>query len=122
MHIIVKVVFFETHMINVRCKLVCLRCIMMCHNDKKLKFKLTRTLMVGGPKLNLVLMDQMKNGKYNGRGSIGAIPRNLWEAREDGPPLNHIGGKLVRYKDVFTNVLPKWLPPRNEKQLCSTSD
>ena len=29
------------------------------------------------------------------------------EARKDGPPPNHIGGMLVRYKDVFTNVLPK---------------
>jgi hypothetical protein len=78
MHVIVKAAFFETHMIDVRCKPVCLRCIMMCHNGKELKFKLTRTPMVGGPKLNLVLMDQMKNRKHNGRGSIGATPRNVW--------------------------------------------
>jgi hypothetical protein len=37
------------------------------------------------------------------------------EARKDGPPPNHIGGMLVRYKDVFTNVLHKKLPPRSEK-------
>ena len=78
MHVIVKVAFFETHLIDVKCKEVCLRCIMMCHNGKKMKFKLIRTPMVGGPKLNLVLMDQIKNGKHNGRGSIGATLRNAW--------------------------------------------
>ena len=78
MHVIVKVTFFETHMIDVRPKPVCLRCIMMCHNGKEMKFKLTKSPMVGGRKLNLVLMDQMKNGQHNGRGSIGATPKNLW--------------------------------------------
>ena len=33
--------------------------------------------MVGGPKLNLVLMDQMENGKHNCCSSIGAIPMKL---------------------------------------------
>ena len=30
-----------------------------------------------------------------------------WEVRKDRPPPNHIYGMLVRYKDVFTNVLFK---------------
>ena len=38
--------------------------------------------MVGGLKLNLVLMDQMKNEKHNGRGSIGATPKNLLGGQE----------------------------------------
>ena len=58
MHVIVKVAFFKTHMIDVKSKLVCLWCIMMCYNGKKMKFKLTRSPTLGGPKLNLVLMDQ----------------------------------------------------------------
>ena len=41
------------------------------------------------------------------------------EARKDGPPPNHTCGMLVRYKDVFTNVLLKMLPPMSELQLCS---
>ena len=72
MHIIVKVTFFVTYMIDVSGKLVCLRCVVMCHDGKELNFKLTRTPMVGGTILNLVLMDQMNNEKHNGRGSIGA--------------------------------------------------
>ena len=44
------------------------------------------------------------------------------EAGKDGPSPNHIRGMLVRYKNVFTNVLLKKFPPRNEKQLCSTRD
>ena len=35
------------------------------------------------------------------------LQRTYGEARKDGPPLNHFGGMLLRYKDVFTNVLPK---------------
>ena len=73
-----KVTFYETHMIDVRRKLVNLRCIVMCHDGKELNLKLTRTLMVGGTKLNFVLMDQMNNEKHNGRGSIGATSRNSW--------------------------------------------
>ena len=41
------------------------------------------------------------------------------EGRKDGPPPNHIRGMLVRYKDVFTNVLLKKLPPRSGKQFFS---
>ena len=40
--------------------------------------------------------------------------------RKDGPPPEHICGMLVRYKNVFTNVLLKKLPPKSGKQLCST--
>ena len=74
-----KVAFFETHMVDVRRKLVCLRCVVMCHDGEELNFKLRRIPMVGGTKLNLVLMDQMNDEKNNGCGSIGAIPRNSWE-------------------------------------------
>ena len=70
----------------------------MCHDGKKLNLKLTMTPMVGGTKLNLVLMDQMSIGKNNGRGSIGATSRNSWEVRKDGPPPNYIHAMLVRYK------------------------
>ena len=35
------------------------------------------------------------------------LGRTYGEVRKDGPPLNHFGGMLVRYNDVFTNVLPK---------------
>ena len=70
--------FFEIHMVDMRHKPVCLRCVVMCHDGKELNFKLTRTPMVGGTILNLVLMDQMNNEKHNGRVSIGATPRNSW--------------------------------------------
>ena len=76
--------------------------------------------MVGEPKLNLVLMDQMKNDKHNGRGSIGKLQEMHEEARKDGSPPNHICKMLVRYKDVFTSVLLKMLPPTSGKQLCSS--
>ena len=56
---------------------MCLRCIMMCHNGKEMKFKLIKSPMLGGRKLNLLLMDQMKKEKHNGRGLIGATPKNL---------------------------------------------
>ena len=121
MHVIVKVAFFETHMIDVRCKPVCLRCIMMCHNGKEMKFKLIRTPMVGGPKLNLVLMDQIKKKvSIMVVAQLEQLQGTHGEARKDGPPPNHICEMLVRYKDVFTNVLLKMLPPRSGKQLCST--
>ena len=44
------------------------------------------------------------------------------EARKDGPPQKHICRILVRYKDVFSNLLLKTLSPRSGKQLCSTRD
>ena len=75
-HVIVKVTFFETHMVDVRRKPMCLRCVMMCHDGKDLNFKLTRTPMVGGTKFNLVLMDPKNIGKHNGCGSSGAIQKN----------------------------------------------
>ena len=100
---------------------MCLRCIMMCHNGKELKFKLTRTPMVGGPKLNLVLMDQIKKKvSIMVVAQLEQLQGTHGEARKDGPPPNHICEMLVRYKDVFTNVLLKMLPPRSGKQLCST--
>ena len=45
-----------------------------------------------------------------------------WEAMKDGPPPNHIRGNLVRYTNVFINVLLKTLLPRSEKQLFLTRD
>ena len=79
--------------------------------------------MVGRTKSNLVLMHQMNEREKmivmvvvqleQPQGTHG-------EARKDGPPPNHICEILVRYKDVFTNVLHKMLPPRSGKQLCST--
>ena len=42
------------------------------------------------------------------------LDRTYGEARKDRPPPNHTCGMLVRYKDVFTNVLLKMLPPMNE--------
>ena len=44
------------------------------------------------------------------------------EAKKDEPPPTHIRGILVRYKDVFTNMLLKKLLQRSGKQLCSTKD
>ena len=113
MHVIVKVAFFEIHMIDVKRKPVCLRCIMMYHNGKEMKFKLTRTPMVGGPKLNMVLMDQFFYFKMTNIMVVAQLEQlqgTHGEARIDGPPPNHICGMLVKYKDVFTNVLLKMLP------------
>ena len=62
--------FFEIHMVHVRCKVVCLRCVVMCHDGKKLYFKWIKTPMVRGTKLNLVLVNQMNNEKNNDYGSI----------------------------------------------------
>jgi hypothetical protein len=45
-HLILEDIVIETHV--------------MYHDDKELIFKLTNKPMVGGTKLNLVLMDQMK--------------------------------------------------------------
>ena len=50
------------------------------------------------------------------------LHRTHGKARKDGPPPNHNCGMLVRYNDVFTNVLLKKSPPRSGKQLCSTKD
>ena len=66
--------------------------------------------MVGGTKSNLVLMDQMnkrKNIIIMVVVQLEQLQGTYEEARKDGPPPNHIRGMLVRYKDVFTNVLLK---------------
>ena len=44
------------------------------------------------------------------------------KARKDGPPPNYIRGILVRYKDVFTNVLLEKLLPKSEKDFCLMRD
>ena len=62
--------------------------------------------MVGGTKLNLVLMIVLELKQL--QGSHG-------EARKGGPPSNHICGMLVRYKDVFTNFLLKKSQPKTRK-------
>ena len=86
----------------------------------ELNFKLTRTPIVGGGKINFVLMDQMKNEQVVTVVQLEQLQLTHEEVKKDGPPSNHICGMLVRYKDVFTNVLLKKLPPRSGKQLCST--
>jgi hypothetical protein len=81
--------------------------LVMCHEGKELSLKLAKTPMVGLAKWNLVSMDQMKNEQ------IVVVARLEWlqlthgEARKDRPPLNHICGMLVRYKDILTNRLFK---------------
>ena len=75
--------------------------------------------MVGGPKLNLVLIDQMKNENIMVVVQLEQLQGTYGKSRKNGPPLNYFGGMLVRYKDVFTNVLLEMLPPRSEMQLCS---
>ena len=96
---------------------------MLCHNGKELNLKLTRIPRVGGTKSNLVLMNQMNNEKIIlFVGQLEQLQRTHGEARKDKPPPKHICGMLVRYKDVFTNVLLKKLPPKSGKQLCSTKN
>ena len=96
--------FFETHMVDVRHEPVCLWCAMKAKNWV---WNWQKTPMVGLAKWNLVSMDQMKNEQ------IVVVARLEWlqlthgEARKDGPPLNHICGMLVRYKDILTNRLFK---------------
>ena len=91
----------------------------MCYNGKELTLKLIKIPMVGGAKLNLVFMDQMENEQIVVVVQLEQLQGTHGKARKDGPPPNHICGMLVRYKDVFTNVLLKKLPPRSGKQLCS---
>ena len=78
--------------------------------------------MVGGTKSNLVLKHQMNKQIIIIMVvvQLEQLQGTYREARKDGPPLNHICEMLVRYKDVFTNVLLKMLLPRSGKQLCST--
>ena len=79
----------------------------MCRDGKEMNLKMIMTPMIGGTKLNLVLMDQMNNEKNNSRGLIGATPTTHEKAKRDGHFPNHIHGVLVRYKDVLTNGLSK---------------
>ena len=75
--------------------------LVICHDGKELKFKLTRTPMVGGTKFNLVLMDQMNNEKkIMVVVQLEQLQGTHGEARKDRPPPNHICGMLVRYKVV----------------------
>ena len=74
MYVTVKVIFFEIYIVDVRRKPVHLWCVVMCHDGKELNFKLTKTPMVEGTKLNLVLIHQMNHDKKNnGHGSSEAI-------------------------------------------------
>ena len=56
--LIVGDTFFETHTFDVSYKLVHL---VVCHNNKKVTLKLTRTPIARGGKLNLVSLDHMKD-------------------------------------------------------------
>ena len=53
-HLTLENIFFDTHMVDVRHKPVCLWCAMMNMN-------MIRTPMVGGAKLHLVSVDHIKN-------------------------------------------------------------
>jgi hypothetical protein len=65
----------------------------MCHDGKELNYKLTRTPMVGGPKLNLVLMGQMKNKKnIMVVVQLEQLQGTHGEARKDGPPQTILVG------------------------------
>ena len=55
-------------------------------------------------------------------GQLEQLQGNHGEARKYGPPPNHMHGMLLRYKDVFTNVLIKKLLPKNQEQPCSTKN
>ena len=110
-NLILEETFFETHMIDVKCKLVYLG----CHDGKKMKLKMTMTPMVGRAKLNLVSMDQMKNYQIMVTIRLEQLQGTHGEARKDRPSQNHICGW---HKDVLTNGLFKKLLPRNGKQLC----
>ncbi len=61
--------------------------------------------MVGGTKLNLVLIDQMTNEHIVVVVRLEQLQWTHGEARKDGPPPNYIRGMLARYKDVLANWL-----------------
>jgi hypothetical protein len=50
--------FFETHTVDVKCKLVRL---VICCNGKEMTLMLMKTSMAGGGKLNSVLIDRITN-------------------------------------------------------------
>ena len=58
MDLILKNTFFETHMVGVRCKPVRFE---VCWDGNDVTLELTKTPMMEGCKLNLVLIDQMTN-------------------------------------------------------------
>ena len=109
MHHILEDTFIETHMVDVRRKLLHFWYAMMA---KILSFKLTNTPMVEVAKFYFVLVDQMKNEQLMKVVSLEQLQGTHGEARKDGPLPNHIGRVLVRYKDVFTNRLFKKLSLR----------
>ena len=73
--LILEDTFFETHTVDVRRKPVRL---VVCRNGKKVIFKLTRTPMAGGGKLNSVSIDQMTN-ELGGDGPNGRTPKSSRE-------------------------------------------
>jgi len=81
--------------------------LVMCHEGKELSLKLAKTPMVGLAKWNLVSMDHMKNAQIVVVTQLEWLQLTHGDARKDGPPLNHICGMLVRYKDILTNRLLK---------------
>ena len=58
-HVILKVTFYEIHMVDVGHKLMCLQC--ACDVPWLFSLKLTKTHVIGGANLNLVPKDQMEN-------------------------------------------------------------
>jgi hypothetical protein len=83
---------FESHMVHVRCKPVSLWLSCDVPLWQKIKLKLTKTLMIGVAKLNLVSMDQMNNEQIMEVISLEQIQRTNGEARKDAPSPNHIEG------------------------------
>jgi hypothetical protein len=75
----------------------------MCFDGKEINLKLRKTPRVGEPKLNLVLMDQMKNEHKMEVVQLEELQRTYGEARKNGPPSNHIRGILASYNDELTN-------------------
>jgi hypothetical protein len=73
--------------------------------------------MVGGAKLNLVLMDQMTNAHIVVVVRLEQLQWTHGEATKDGLPQNHIRGMLARYKDVLTNRLLE----KNRRQLVENN-
>ena len=63
---------------------------MVVHHDKELGLKLTNTHIVGGARLNLVSMYQMKSEQIMEMIPLEQLQGTHGEARKDGPPPNHI--------------------------------
>lgn len=75
--------------------------------------------MIGGVKLNLVLMDHMKNEKIVVEVQLELVQGTLWEARKNKHLPKHICGVLTKYKDVLKNeLLKKWVPKEMENNFA----